>query len=80
VENHFILSINESSPDDKKRKSVWARFIKKIYGVDPLLCPKCGSGMKILVVILDPDEIKKILIHLVKIDQVPPNFDPASLK
>ena len=69
----------ESSPDDKKRKSAWARLIKKVYGEGPLICPKCGSGMKILTVIFDPDEIKRILSHLVKIGRAPPNFDPASL-
>ena len=38
-----------------------------------------GSEMKILTVIFDPDEITRILSHLVKIGRSPPNFDPASL-
>ncbi|MDP3011563.1 MAG: hypothetical protein Q8N27_02495 [Candidatus Hydromicrobium sp.] len=26
----------------------WARLIKKIYEVDPLICPKCGGQMRII--------------------------------
>ena len=26
----------------------WARLIKKIYEVDPLICPKCGGNMRII--------------------------------
>ncbi len=31
----------------------WARLIRRVYEVDPLLCPFCGSEMKILAFILD---------------------------
>jgi hypothetical protein len=74
-----LPDIKECSPGEKKRKSAWARLIKKVYDVDPLVCPKCGSEMKILAIIFDPEEIKKILTHLVKIGRSPPYFDPASL-
>lgn len=36
----------------------WARLIKKIYKVDPLTCPKCGSDMRIIVFIEDYKTIK----------------------
>ncbi|GAG53374.1 unnamed protein product, partial [marine sediment metagenome] len=42
-------------------RASWARLIKKIYEVDPLVCKKCQSPMKILAVITDPEEVKKIL-------------------
>ncbi len=32
---------------EKKSKQTWARLIKKIYEVDPLICPKCGSEMTV---------------------------------
>ena len=41
--------------------------IAKIYEIDPMVCPKCASPMKIIAVITDPDEVKKILKHLIKI-------------
>jgi hypothetical protein len=58
-----------------------ARLIKKVYGTDPLVCPwlhgrarnevsdqpKCGSEMKIIAIIMEPEEIEKILRHLLKI-------------
>ncbi len=31
----------------------WAKLIQRVYEVDPLLCPFCGSEMKILAFITD---------------------------
>ncbi len=42
----------------------WAALIRKIYEVDPLVCPKCGGEMKILAFIDDVAVIRKILDHL----------------
>jgi hypothetical protein len=47
-------------PSSGEKASAWARLIKKVYGVDPLICPKCGKDMKIISIILDPDETTKI--------------------
>jgi hypothetical protein len=33
--------------------------------------------MKVIAVIQDPEEIKKILSHLVKVGRAPSGFDPA---
>ena len=30
----------------------WAKLIRRVYEVDPLLCPFCGAEMKILAFIL----------------------------
>jgi len=38
----------------------WATWIKKIYNVDPLLCPKCQHQMKVVAFIHDPKEISAI--------------------
>ncbi len=27
------------------RKSAWARLLARVYEVDPLVCPECGSPM-----------------------------------
>jgi len=54
-------------------------LIAKVYEVNPLECVKCGSPMKILAVITDPDEVKKIRRHLVKIDRPTPDLDPSTL-
>ena len=31
----------------------WAKLIRRVYEVDPLLCPFCGAEMKPLAFILD---------------------------
>jgi hypothetical protein len=67
------------SVSDKESRSTWARLIAQVYEVDPLVCPRCSAPMRILAVITEPDELRKILRHLVKISRSPPGFDPASL-
>jgi hypothetical protein len=61
------------------RKRAWARLLSKVYEVDPLVCPKCGAEMKIIAIIEDPDELKRILRHLIKIGRSPPGFEPKRL-
>ena len=48
----------------KEFRRNWARLIKKIYEVDPLVCPKCQGPMRVIAFIEDPVVIKKILKHL----------------
>ena len=57
-----------------KHGSVWARLIAKIYEVDPLVCPHCGSDMKVIAVIMDFTEVKKILKYLEKTGKSPPGY------
>lgn len=42
----------------------WAEMIKKVYEVDPLLCPKCGGQMSIISFIEEHKVIDKIIDHL----------------
>ena len=58
----------------KQQRSARARLIKKVYGVDPFICPKCGKEMRIIAIILDPVETEKILGHLVKIGRTLPHM------
>ena len=67
------------SVSDKESRSTWARLIAQVYEVDPLVCPRCSAPMQILAVITEPEQVRKILRHLVKIGRSPPGFDPASL-
>ena len=54
----------------------WARLIKKIYEVDPLICPKCKGQMRIIAFIDDYKVVRKILDYLgiyeFKRDKPPP--------
>jgi hypothetical protein len=47
-----------------ERRRNWARLLRKILEVDPLLCPRCQVEMKIVSVITDPVIIDAILRHV----------------
>jgi len=66
------------SVTNKASRRSWARLIQKVYEVDPLICPKCGSKMKIIAVVTDPSEVNKIL-ECLKRNNAPP-FDKGVLK
>ena len=42
----------------------WAQLIKRIYEVDPLVCPSCGSEMKVIAFITEHAVVDRILRHL----------------
>ena len=73
------LSESEEKVDIDASKRAWARLLAKVYEVDPMTCPKCGADMKVIAVIEDPHELKRILRHLIKIGRSPPGFDPDRL-
>ena len=50
----------------KLSRANWARLIRKVFEVDPLLCGKCGSEMKIIAVVTDPKVVDRIIHHLDK--------------
>jgi hypothetical protein len=76
-------------------RSAWATLIAKVYEINPLLCPRCGSEMRPIAVITnpwsghctDPDEVRKILRHPVggalrhplRIGMAPPGLDTSTL-
>ena len=44
----------------------WAELIRRVYEVDPLVCPRCGSEMMVVGFITEPRVIRRILDHLKK--------------
>ncbi len=42
----------------------WAEIIRKVYEIDPLLCPSCGGRMSIVSFIEEPKTIDRIIRHL----------------
>jgi hypothetical protein len=65
------------------RRRAWARLIKMVYETNPLTCPRCGSEMRVLAVITEPDVIDKILDHLasegIEPGRGPPDEPPKPL-
>lgn len=39
-------------------------MIRKVYEVDPLICPSCGGEMSIISFIEEPKTIDRIIRHL----------------
>ena len=59
------MDIQDDFTDYQKScRKRWAALIRKIYEVDPLICPECGATMKILSAIEDEITIHKILISM----------------
>ncbi|MDA1196181.1 MAG: hypothetical protein O2894_13505 [Planctomycetota bacterium] len=59
------------------RRRSWARLIKRIYTVDPLVCPRCGHELKIVAAITDPVVIDRILAHR-KLREISSPFEPRA--
>ena len=72
-ESDFVI---EDDNYNKGCSRTWVRLIKKIYEVDPLICPKCGGDMRIIAFIDDYKIVRKILDYLgiyeFKRDRPPP--------
>ena len=46
------------------RTGSWARLLRRVLEVDPLLCPKCGVEMRVVSVLTDPQVVDRILRHV----------------
>ena len=57
-----VVPAEPGSPE-ARRRSAWARVLQKVFEVDPLLCPRCGTPMKVVAWITDPVVIERILTH-----------------
>jgi hypothetical protein len=62
----------------RARRREWARLIRRIYEVDPLVCSKCGGEMRIVSVILEHKVINRILGHLARKGIEPGRGPPES--
>ncbi len=65
-----------SAPERRRLRRLWAQMIRRIYEVDPLRCPHCGSEMRILSFLLDPPVIRRILDHLTQHRRAEPRDPP----
>jgi len=63
-------STAEARPADQESdftsepRRTWARLLRKVFEVDPLLRPRCGGTLKIVSVITDPRVVEGILRYL----------------
>ncbi len=59
-----VLAPQGRDPVPLEARRSWARLIRQVYEVDPLLCPRCGGTRKLLAVIERPAIIRQILAPL----------------
>jgi len=57
----FII-VEEESPTVPRRG--WAEMIRKVFEVDPLVCPQYQSQMRIIAFITDYAVVDRIINHL----------------
>jgi hypothetical protein len=55
---------HDRSPDARALRRRWRELIKRIYEVDPLVCPRCHAEMRVIAFIIDHAVVDKILRHL----------------
>jgi hypothetical protein len=56
----------DRSSDARALRRRWAEMIKRVYEVDPLVCPSCGGEMRVVAFIIDEEVVDKILRHLAR--------------
>jgi hypothetical protein len=56
----------------------WAEMIRKVYQVDPMVCPECGGQMKVIAFLTDYAVVDRIIDHL-KLSFVADKPPPAHL-
>jgi hypothetical protein len=42
----------------------WAEMIRKVFEVDPMICPRCGGRIKVIAFLTDYAVVDRIMEHL----------------
>jgi len=56
---HKLLIIEVECPTIPRQG--WAEMIRKVYEVDPLLCPQCGGQIHIIAFLIDWAVVDRII-------------------
>ena len=64
----------------RARRRAWARLIRRIFEVDPMVCKNCGGQMRIVSVILEHKVVTKILGYLARKGIEPGRGPPPTKK
>ncbi len=62
---------------NRVRRMRWASLLQRVFEVDALQCPLCGSTMRLIAAIEDPAVARKILENL-KLPARAPPLEPAA--
>ena len=50
--------------ESRQCRLTWSQLIRKVYEIDPLLCPYCGSQLQIIAFLVDFASLRRLLAHL----------------
>jgi hypothetical protein len=74
VESCDIATNRSTSTDHRHR---WAELLKRVFEIDALRCPRCGSTLRLIAAIEDPIVARRIL-ECIKLPARAPPLEPAS--
>jgi hypothetical protein len=57
----------------------WAELLQRVFDIDALRCPRCGSTLRVVAAIEDPDVARRILECLELPARAPP-LAPAAVE
>jgi hypothetical protein len=67
----------DAPPRGTSRRNRWALLLQRVFDIDALTCPRCGSTLRLIAAIEDPAVARKILECLGLPARAPP-LEPAS--
>ncbi len=62
---------------NRARRMRWASLLRRVFDVDALQCPRCGSTMRLIAAIEDPTVARKIL-ECLKLPARTPPLEPTA--
>jgi hypothetical protein len=72
------VELRDFPPDRGTRhRHRWAELLQRVFGIDALRCPRCGSTLRLIAAIEDPAIARKIL-ECLKLPARAPPLEPAS--
>ena len=54
----------DDEPFRRRARLTWAALIKRVFEVDPMLCPFCGGEMRIIAFITEHATVAHVLEHV----------------
>ena len=70
--------LHDRPPDRAARRRYrWAELLQRVFEIDALRCPRCGSTLRLIAAIEDPAVAVKIL-ECLKLPARSPPIEPAS--
>jgi hypothetical protein len=58
----------------------WAQRLKRVFGIEIEACARCGAGLRVIASIEEPAVIARILAHLDRTVDIPPELAPLAAR